>query len=430
VGEEVGVGSGELGETAFEGKEKGKKEELVSKRRTRGRSILKKLKGGLASLGGFLKRGTDVKLRVERKRNFKPALVVAVASIFLLVGSVAWGLWRRGWLAQEREEEQFLGRIRDKIEEGRSLAELNPIRAKQLLLEADQLAGELEDDESGGLVLGVKNEIEEVLRLVSREYQLGQLTPFFDLTIIKEGGRGVSLDRVGEELVVLDIASGVVYGVETQSKKGRIVAGGEDLRGAYELAVSDTGLFILTEEGVFQKEMGEKTAKKVVKSDRDWGKIIDFWTYGGNLYLLAGGASSLYRYPVIEAGFGVKQSWLKGEEINLQGAFSMAVDGSIWILKEEGALLKFTHGFSDPFGIGGLDKAFDRPQQIYTNVQEENLYVLDGGNNRVVVLGKDGEYRAQYLWTGSFSVEEILVSEEEGKIWLLGGSKIYEIKLR
>jgi hypothetical protein len=45
-------------------------------------------------------------------------------------------------------------------------------------------------------------------------------------------------------------------------------------------------------------------------------------------------------------------------------------------------------------------------------------------------LDKGGEYQAQYIWPQPVEVNEIVVSEKKGKIWLLGGSKIYVVDLK
>ena len=70
------------------------------------------------------------------------------------------------------------------------------------------------------------------------------------------------------------------------------------------------------------------------------------------------------------------------------------------------------------------------PTQIYTDDDSENLYLLDKGNSRIVVVAKSGEFEASYLWEGIPNVEAIVASEEEKKIFLLEGSKIYEIELK
>ena len=56
--------------------------------------------------------------------------------------------------------------------------------------------------------------------------------------------------------------------------------------------------------------------------------------------------------------------------------------------------------------------------------------LLDKGNDRVVVVNKSGEYYSQYRWPGIGGVTHLVASEEEKKILLLAGNKIYEIEIK
>jgi hypothetical protein len=46
------------------------------------------------------------------------------------------------------------------------------------------------------------------------------------------------------------------------------------------------------------------------------------------------------------------------------------------------------------------------------------------------VIGKSGEYQAQYGWSGIAGAIDLVVSEEQGKIYLLTGEKIFAIDLQ
>ncbi len=60
----------------------------------------------------------------------------------------------------------------------------------------------------------------------------------------------------------------------------------------------------------------------------------------------------------------------------------------------------------------------------------KNIYILDSGNNRVVVINKKGEYQSQYVNNEIKDVEDMVVDRSEKKIYLLLGSKIYEIAVK
>jgi len=108
----------------------------------------------------------------------------------------------------------------------------------------------------------------------------------------------------------------------------------------------------------------------------------------------------------------------------------MSIDASIWVLESSGRILKYTRGAKDHFVISGLDQPLSNPTVIFTDDDSENLYLLDKGNLRIVVISKSGEYHSQYLWSGISEVTGLIASEEEGKIYLLSGNIIYQIEIK
>ncbi|MEK7091190.1 MAG: hypothetical protein AAB887_01625, partial [Patescibacteria group bacterium] len=73
------------------------------------------------------------------------------------------------------------------------------------------------------------------------------------------------------------------------------------------------------------------------------------------------------------------------------------------------------------------DKAIGNGAVIYTDDETEKLYVLDATDGRVVVLAKTGEYQNQYTNDEMKGATGLVVDEKAGKIYLLVGSKVYEI---
>ena len=186
----------------------------------------------------------------------------------------------------------------------------------------------------------------------------------------------------------------------------------------------------MTDKGIVEVKTETKRSNLVIEKDEEWGEIVGLGAFGGNLYL-ADKAGMIWRYPVSETGFGSKQKWLgSGVSPDLSEVVSMAIDGSIWLLMRDGKILKFTRGAPDAFGYSGLDKDLDKPQALYSDDEIENLYLLDRGNSRILVLAKSGEYQGQYLWSGISQASDLVVSETEKKILLLVNDKVYVIEIK
>lgn len=367
----------------------------------------------------------------EEERKAKMRMMVAIILGILLMVSVGLGWQKRQTDKAGGEARAIKESIERQIAEGRELGELNPQRARTVLEEAK---GKVEEygqrklkKEEQSWVETKLSEIGELIQAGARIYEVGQPEVFLDLDLVREGSWGEVMDLADGQVAVLDRQHQVVLRVGLAKTSG-IVGGGELLVGAKWLAVASGRAFVLGEKGIIEVNVDKKTTAVVVKPEEQWGEIADMKAWSGKVYLMDKGKNQIWRYAA-EGGTG--EAWFKpGKEADLSRAAAMAIDGSIWILTETGKLVKYTRGSPEAFEITGVDKQLAQPTALYTNSDLERMYILDKGNARVVVVGKGGEYQAQYHWEGMNQVMSIVASEKEKKLLLLTGRMIYEIDLR
>lgn len=402
-----------------------------------GKKIILWLKQGLRigqllffKLGKKLK-GRAIYLTPEEKEKQRPRrtlMTVAVILLVLLLGSVVLGIRQRGQTRETGDVTAILRQAEIKKEEGEALIGLNPIRARQLLLEAKSLIETISPEETTQAVTDFQEKLDQSLSLVMREHEV-EATVFFELGLIKEGARGDDWAVSGGEMVIFDREKRAIYSLKIATRQSAILAGGESLVNGQQVAAFLPKIYLLTERGILEFDKETKREKLAVEVDEEWGEIVDLRAFGGNLYLLDK-KGEIWKYPGIEGGFGAYRLWIKGEKPDFSDALGMSIDGSIWVLKANGTILKYTQGGKDHFAISGLDRSFSNPAAVFTDDDQENLYILDKGNSRVVVIDKSGEYHSQYLWKGIADVTRLVASEEEKKIFLLSGDKIWEIELK
>lgn len=374
----------------------------------------------------FLKKRSQI-----RPRSRKTQLTVAIVLIILLLLSVFLGFRKRFSSTQLHKEEQIIQQASQQFDQAKSLAQASPAKAEELLSQAKALISEYQ---AGAEKQYQKEELEELLNKIENE--LGKVTKeesieaslFLDLSLIKEGFSGESWDLSGSQVVILDQKNNSVLRVDLESKQGKIVAGGSELNGAVVVAgnpgfsfvyTKDKLLMIDQEEGVI---LDDKEVKKL-------GSIKDIVGFAGNVYLL--GKSQIYKFVGLDEGLSDGRDYLEkdSDEID-EGAF-LSIDGSVWVLTELGQIFKFTRGVRDHFVTLGLDQDFEKPRGFFTNEESDNLYVLDQKNTRVVVIDKeDGQYKTSYLWSGIAGAHDLAALEEENKIFLLTGPRIYEIEMK
>jgi len=158
-------------------------------------------------------------------------------------------------------------------------------------------------------------------------------------------------------------------------------------------------------------------------------EVTDLVGYAGNIYVLDSQSNQVWRYAGLSDGLAKPKEYFSGEP-DLEGAVSLAIDASIWIMFNQGEIVKYTRGKQEVFTVVGLDKPFNQPIKLFTDENQDYLYILDHKNTRVVVIGKAGEYQAQYIWPGIAGATDVLASEELGKIFVLTESKVYGFEIR
>jgi len=150
--------------------------------------------------------------------------------------------------------------------------------------------------------------------------------------------------------------------------------------------------------------------------------------YQSNIYLLDSAENQILKSYKILAGFSNPRSWLK-EEINLDGVTSVAIDGAIYILKENGEILKYVRGKRVEFKNPEFFNPLKGTTKIFTTPAFKNLYIIDQEGKIIVVLDKKGNLVKQYFSEKFNDLKDIFITDDESKILLLNGNKIYELAI-
>ncbi len=158
--------------------------------------------------------------------------------------------------------------------------------------------------------------------------------------------------------------------------------------------------------------------------------FADLFVFGVRLYTLDTANNQIYRHRKSGNDFGQAEEWVSGD-VELDAAVSLAIDGDIYVLKNNGEVLKMASGAVDNnFSLSAIDPALSSASTLYTDEDTANLYVLDPMQQRVVVFGKDGSFHAQYTSTSFTQLTDMVVDEANGKVYVLNNAKVYEIELQ
>ncbi len=242
------------------------------------------------------------------------------------------------------------------------------------------------------------------------------------------------LEKVNKALTSVSEINSVAAKIVDESQSQILSLGIKNSDSLY-FTQDDKNIYFL-KDGVISSNKTDNKTKKIISSSDLPKNIGGLGVYFGNIYVLDKNGQIL-KFVSSDGEFSKNNYFPNDTSPNLSKARGLAIDGSIWILFSDGTIEKFTKGKSESFNVSGLDKPFSNPTRIYTNVDSDNLYILDNGNSRIVVLDKNGSYKSQYQASVLKNAKDFEVLEKDQpagrqgkKIYVLSSGKIYEIDIK
>ncbi|MCR4280086.1 MAG: hypothetical protein NUV82_01515 [Candidatus Komeilibacteria bacterium] len=145
------------------------------------------------------------------------------------------------------------------------------------------------------------------------------------------------------------------------------------------------------------------------------------------IYLLDSAGDQLYRHGISGNRYLAPDLWIR-DNVDLAGATSLAIDGNIYILKEND-VLKFTNGRQVDFPALNIYPPLNKPTIFYTAVGVTNLYLLDPNNQRVIIFNKEGELIRQIRSAKFGNLQDMVIQEEAKRMFLLSEDKLFVVPL-
>lgn len=222
------------------------------------------------------------------------------------------------------------------------------------------------------------------------------------------------------------------YRVNMTTKTLEKVATGDAVGVAKEASPDSGTITYIDDLGLSQ--FNEKAAT-LTASDAKPGaneRWTDLYAYGGHVYVLSpGGAGSktqILKFTPTTTAFGAGSDWIKADTTDLSDAIGIAVDGTVFVLKQNGTIVRFTSGAEVSWKQGAVDPALTAPSDIWTSDKSSYLYVLEPSTQRLVVYDKEkGTFLTQYRSDAFVGLTDFAVDEANKAIYLLASGKVYKI---
>lgn len=363
----------------------------------------------------------NVYMTYRNKRTFTIMIMLLIGTA--LIWSVALGVRRRTGESQQKRIQYTRELVTQRLQQAHDIVGLNSARAIALVNEAKKEVTNLKKDNIDTKSI---DEIENLIKqseaqIFKKEDKKAQ--EFYDLSLDNKQAKGMRFALSGPMLTIVD-TSGYLYTLDID-KKSIQKTNFPKAKISGPLATSGDATYVVLPDGIHQ--IIEKSAKKVIGKDKEWGIISGLHTYGGNLYLLDKTNNQIYKYPGTGEGvYGDKSNYFRGNAPDMSTAtnVSFAIDGSVYISTDDD-VYKYTAGASDSFNVQFPTKV--TITKTITSVDEDEVCIWDRVRSSIYVISKTGNYQRQIQSSSLKTATDVVV--REGVAYLLEGQKIFKLTL-
>lgn len=388
----------------------------------------------------FLRIKKTLGLKKFIPKSGRGRLIVGFILILIILVGVGFQFKSNKDKAKQEQFNQLLQNARADFEGAKGLSSLNPAESKTKLDSAkDNLNKALILKPKDSQALDLKNQIEQESPSILQQSTVSEFPLFLDLELIKKGFSAQKMTLSGNKILLLDPNTKTLVAIDINKKSNQVLAGESQLGKAQVASINGEIAFIFSEDkGVLKIDStkqsltsSEQKVTAVAKSDDEWGKISDIFGFASNVYILDSLKGQIWKYLPTVDGYSDKREYLsKNTKADFASSLRMQIESSVYVLLKDGQILRFTKGDKDNFSYDGLPSGVKDPKSFFVSSETDNLYVLDSGNSRVLILTKTGGYKGQINGSKFAQVSDLVVDEKGKKIYLLEGSKIYSVDLK
>lgn len=356
------------------------------------------------------------------------SLTVILAIIF--IGSISVYKVRENLQAKRQAYQNQIQAVLDKkTAADAALVYGDETRALTLLQEAKGVTANLpaENKTQKEKVIELNNEINTTLMKLQKLYTVDpeMLT---DIATINPEAKTQRLALLGDSLFAYGPDDNHYYKYDLNGKTAESKDYGNNLRlrSASTPKEQDAIIFIAGDNtvAVYSKATTLLTPKDIF-FPVDNVKLADLFVYNQKIYVLDPINNQIFKHSATQTGFDKGAVWVKDSGIDLTDAVSLAIDGDMFILKQNGEIIKLTAGKKADFAISGLDPKLDKPSVIWTYNNLVNIYILEPTNRRIVILDKIGKLIGQYTAVEWQNPSGMIVDEMKKTVYVLDNNKIY-----
>lgn len=374
----------------------------------------------------------SLKLEDFKEKSFKTYLLLFVISLTLLFAALGITAIKRKQVANLRYFEGIFQEAQLKITQAESALipqdEIGKKEANSLIKKVRALLSELQkagykSSEVALLFERIEKISEQIEGIVKIEPRL--LVDFSEL----EGKNVFGIFKINNDFYTVDKEKAIIFKYKKDSLKGELVFQ-EEQSGFNCAHVYLEKLLLLRNQILLEFNEKSATLKETeLLFGTEIKPAIALDSYRNYLYLLSPQENQIYRSSKTSAGFSKFFPYIATyQSFDIRDAKSFTIANFVYVLKNNGQVLKLAGGRILKFELKNLLSPFKNPTLIYSTEGLNYLYIGDPENKRIVVFDLNGNFVKQFKADSLSSIKGFFVDKKTKEIYFISNNKLYSFK--
>ncbi|MCS7060726.1 MAG: hypothetical protein RMN25_06120 [Anaerolineae bacterium] len=157
--------------------------------------------------------------------------------------------------------------------------------------------------------------------------------------------------------------------------------------------------------------------------------------YNDTIYLLDIGLGQIWRYTYQNRTFTRADTYFRSPFPQLRESADFAIDGAIYVLSRNGAVLKYYNRQPTPFNMTNLPIPFGRVVALAVSGSDQNtghLFIADAQHGAIFMFNKTGAFLRQYRAAGDLFVnmDDISIDPTSNTLYVATPTHLYSFQIR
>ena len=330
----------------------------------------------------------------------------------------------------KRTQDEFSSRLeqaQEKISDAESsLLYKDELSAKNFLAEAQNTIPSQTEKLSGQLLKNYKTTLEKFEEIKQKL----EKTVTVQTQSISSLGQSQNLIILPNQIATQINGQILSYNIETGQLKDGELKVDEEIKAQVSLGSNTSVIFNGQGLMVWQQEEGT-TGPKFYQNVPGENEFVGLAKYAPNsrVYAVNKQTGQIISFLVVGNQLAKPVIAAVSQAQDLKTAQDIAIDGNIFVLSESSGITKYYAGRLAEFKEPTLITPLSGKGKIYTESDFEYLYVMDAGNNRIVILSASGDV-VQTLTSPEFTdLKDFYVDEANRTIYILNDTALLKVMM-